>query len=98
MAISFEEFCGSHQLSQDTTMREVMNKLATLYALWRMDQNAAWFMVNGYFTTDIVQALQDKINELCTELLPHSISLVDSFGVPNHFLGPIAFEDWVKNV
>jgi acyl-CoA oxidase len=75
-----------------------MNKLATLYSLWRMDQNAGWFMVNGYFTAEIVQGIQAKINELCTELLPHSISLVDSFGVPNHFLGPIAFEDWVKNV
>ena len=35
------------------------------------------------------------MSKLCAELRPHSLSLVEAFGLPDNLLAPIAF-DWVE--
>jgi hypothetical protein len=40
------------------------------------------------------QAIHEEVAMLCHEVRPHTLGLVESWGLPRHLLGPIAF-DWV---
>ncbi|KAJ8428391.1 hypothetical protein Cgig2_021406 [Carnegiea gigantea] len=40
-------------------------------------------------------AAREEVMKLCSELRPHALALVSSFGIPGAFLSPIAF-DWIE--
>lgn len=64
-----------------------------MYALICMDEDAA-FLRYGYLSVDHAAAVRREVMELCGELRPHALALVRSFGIPDAFLSPIAF-DWI---
>jgi acyl-CoA oxidase len=49
----------------------------------------------GYLTPRQSQLIHTEVATLCGELRPEALNLVDSFGLPQSFLGPIA-SDWVE--
>lgn len=49
----------------------------------------------GFLSSEQSQLIHAEVPVLCAELRPHTLHLVDSFGIPPAFLGPIAF-DWVE--
>lgn len=49
---------------------------------------------NKYVSSEQAEAVQGEIVALCKEIRPHTLALVESFGLPQHLLAPIAF-DWV---
>lgn len=50
---------------------------------------------NKYLSSEQAEAVQGEIAALCKEVRPHTLALVESFGLPQHLLAPIAF-DWVE--
>lgn len=50
----------------------------------------------GYLTSQQSQLIHNQVAELCGELRPQALHLVDSFGIPQPFLGTLAF-DWVES-
>ena len=70
---------------------EVLERLRDLYALSVVERGRAWWLEHGYFDGDTGQAVVTEVNELCRELRPAALGLVESFGVPDALLrAPIA--------
>lgn len=67
--------------------------LRSMYALICLEEDPA-FLRFGYLSTDNVAAVRKEVSRLCGELRPHALALVSSFGIPDAFLSPIAF-NWI---
>lgn len=70
-----------------------MSQLRSLYALISIDEDAA-FLRYGYLSPENASVVRKEVPKLCSELRPQALALVSSFGIPDAFLGPIAF-DWI---
>lgn len=71
---------------------DLLRKLRSLYALWRID-NDPTFTRYHYFPTYLQDKIHEETTTLCAELTLHAKHLVDSFAIPDHLLGTIA-GDW----
>lgn len=76
------------------SIKNLLGLLRSLFVLSTIDENPV-FLRYGYITTKQAQAIQREIVQLCGDIRPHVLALVDSFGIPQPLLGPIAF-DWIK--
>lgn len=74
-------------------LKDVLALLRSLCALIVLEEDAA-FLRYGYLSVENACAVRQEVVNLCSELRPHSLALVSSFGIPDAFLSPIAF-DWV---
>ncbi|KAJ7542882.1 hypothetical protein O6H91_09G015900 [Diphasiastrum complanatum] len=75
-------------------LQEILALLRSLYVLVLADEEPV-FLRYGYLSSRQSQAIQEEIVHLCSEIRPHALALVDSFGFPTSYLGPIAF-DWIE--
>ena len=50
----------------------------------------------GFLSPEQSQLIHREVPAVCAELRPHTLHLVDSFGIPQPFLGLIAY-DWVES-
>lgn len=74
-------------------MKNVLGLLRSMYALVTFEEDAA-FLRYGYLIIDNAAAVREEVGKLCSELRPHALALVSSFGIPDAFLSPIAF-NWI---
>lgn len=74
-------------------LQDVLALLRSMYALICLEEDAA-FLRYGYLSMDNAAAVRKEVTKLCSELRPHALALVTSFGIPDAFLSPIAF-NWI---
>lgn len=75
----------------DAALRPILEKLAALFALSRIEDDRGWFLENGYIEGAKAKAIRNAVNALCAELRPDAVALVDAFGIPDEVLAaPIA--------
>ncbi|XP_045811074.1 acyl-coenzyme A oxidase 3, peroxisomal-like [Trifolium pratense] len=77
------------------SLKDVLGLLRSLYALISVDEDAA-FLRYGYLSTENASAVRKEVPKLCAELRPHALALVNSFGIPDAFLSPIAY-NWIES-
>ncbi|WCJ30874.1 Acyl-coenzyme A oxidase 3 peroxisomal [Euphorbia peplus] len=77
------------------SLKNVLGLLRSMFALICVEEDAA-FLRYGYLTTENAAAVRKEVNQLCSELRPHALALVSSFGIPDAFLSPIAF-NWIDS-
>ncbi|KAM1513866.1 hypothetical protein ACFX12_025451 [Malus domestica] len=77
------------------SLKNVLALLRSMYALICLEEDAA-FLRYGYLSTNNVAAVRKEVSRLCGELRPHALALVSSFGIPDAFLSPIAF-NWIDS-
>ncbi|GLJ37853.1 hypothetical protein SUGI_0770070 [Cryptomeria japonica] len=82
------------KLSSSDSMKDVLGLLRTLYVLVSLEEDTS-FLRYGYLTPQHSQMVIKEVGELCKELRPYALALVNSFGIPQPYLSPIAF-DWVE--
>ncbi|KAJ4729711.1 Acyl-coenzyme A oxidase [Melia azedarach] len=75
------------------SLKNVLGLLRSLYALICLEEDAA-FLRYGYLSKENAAAVRKEVVKLCSEVRPHALALVSSFGLPDAFLSPIAF-NWV---
>lgn len=75
-------------------LQNVLSLVRTLYAMILLEEDAA-FLRYGYLSTDNAAAVRKEVAKLCSELRPHALALVSSFGIPDAFLSPLAF-NWIE--
>jgi acyl-CoA oxidase len=73
----------------------MLEKLAVLFALDSIEKDATWFLTSRVFSVDVALSADKASKELCAQLAPQALHLVDAFSVPEHLLPPAA-RDWVK--
>ncbi|KAK9676874.1 hypothetical protein RND81_11G106800 [Saponaria officinalis] len=74
-------------------LKDVLALLRSMYALIILEEDIS-FLRYGYLSVENAAAVRQEVMKLCSELRPHTLALVSSFGIPDAFLSPIAF-DWV---
>ncbi|TVP72479.1 MAG: acyl-CoA oxidase, partial [Gemmatimonadales bacterium] len=76
----------------DEDVRLVLESLAALWALERLEADRAWFLEAGWMEPPQSRALRGLVNRLCGELADQAVPLVDAFGIPDSVLrAPAAF-------
>ena len=67
--------------------KDVLERLCSLYALTSIHQDRAWFMEHNRISSGRSKAIGAQVNDLCRELRPHALSLVEGMGIPEAWLG-----------
>jgi acyl-CoA oxidase len=85
--VVLEAFAGAVEDCEDAHVRELLDKLCSLYALARIESERGWYQEHGRLSPPRSKAVIKSVNALCAELRPHAETLVDAFGVPESCLG-----------
>ena len=64
----------------------VLASLRDLAVLWEVERDRAWWLEHGWLAADDARRVVTEVNELCRELRPHALALVEGFGVPDALL------------
>jgi acyl-CoA oxidase len=89
--VILEQFLTKIETIDDASAKAMLVKLAQLFALYKMEENKAWYLENNYLETVKTKAIRKMVNQLCWEIRPDAVALVDAFGIPESCLGaPIA--------
>jgi acyl-CoA oxidase len=90
--VALEAFADARAGIADAGVRAQLDRLGTLYAVSRLVRHEGWYLSCGYFEGGKARALRALEAELCAEVRPHAVALVDGFGIPDEVLAaPIAF-------
>jgi len=90
--VVLEQFQEAIQAIEDKNCKEVLLKLYQLYALSQIEKNKGWYLEDGYMEAVKTKAIRKMVNQLCWEIRPDAVSLVNAFDIPDSCLAaPIAF-------
>ncbi|KAL8031580.1 hypothetical protein ABFX02_13G035200 [Erythranthe guttata] len=89
----FQTFVEAENDVTDVPLKNILSVLRSMYVLVTLDEDAA-FLRYGYLTVENAETVRKEVANLCSEMRPHALALVTSFGIPDAFLSPIAF-DWI---
>ena len=81
-----ESFCGAVERAEDDGLRSVLDRLCDLYALSELERERAWFQEHGRISSTRAKMITRAVNDLCAELRPQAVDLVDAFGIPDEVL------------
>ena len=81
-----EAFVAGIQQTSDPDARAMLEKLCDLYALSTLEEGRAWFLEHNRMDPARSKAVTSAVNQLCAELRPHALTLVDGMGVPEEWL------------
>ncbi|GLT36831.1 hypothetical protein SLA2020_111840 [Shorea laevis] len=90
----FQTFIEAEARLSRSPLKNVLGLVRSMYALTCLEEDAA-FLRYGYISVENAAAVRKEVTELCSELRPHALALVSSFGIPDAFLSPIAF-NWIE--
>jgi acyl-CoA oxidase len=65
---------------------EVLKLVCDLHALATIERDRAWFMEHGRLTSARSKAITREVTELCRQMRPIAVDLVDAYGVPAEVL------------
>ncbi|KAK6134299.1 hypothetical protein DH2020_031922 [Rehmannia glutinosa] len=87
-----QTFLEAGNNATDAPLKNALGLLRSMYVLVTLDEDAA-FLRYGYLNTENAAIVRKEVAKLCSEMRPQALALVSSFGIPDAFLSPIAF-DW----
>jgi acyl-CoA oxidase len=92
--VVLEQFREGVEKAPTDELRESLDKLCCLFALFRIERDHGWFMESGYLEGNKSKAIRSTIDRLCSALRQNAVALVDAFGIPNELLAaPIAMDN-----
>jgi acyl-CoA oxidase len=89
--VVLEQFQAAIKTVQDEKSKEILTKLNQLYALSQLEKNKGWYLEDGYMEAVKTKAIRKMVNQLCWDIRPDAIALVNAFDIPESCLAaPIA--------
>ena len=89
--VVLEQFQLAIQSVEDSKTKEILTKLNQLYALSQLEKNKAWYLEDGYMEAVKTKAIRKIVNQLCWDIRPDAVALVNAFDIPESCLSaPIA--------
>ncbi|KAI7993722.1 Peroxisomal acyl-coenzyme A oxidase 1 [Camellia lanceoleosa] len=70
-------------------VREQLEALCNIYALFLLHKHQGDFLSTGYITAKQASLANDQLRSLYSQVRPNAIALVDAFNYTDHFLGSI---------
>ncbi|MCF8529156.1 MAG: acyl-CoA dehydrogenase family protein [Aquiluna sp.] len=78
--ILWEAFTSALKTIHDADSKKILTWLRDLYGFTLLEENMAWYLVNGRISSARAEAITDYIDgRLLPRLRPHALSLVDAF-------------------
>jgi acyl-CoA oxidase len=84
--VVLEQFNKAIESFEDKKSKDIVTKLSQLYALSQIEKNKGWYLENGYLEAVKTKAVRKMVNQLCWELRPEAVSLVNAFAIPDSCL------------
>ena len=78
-----ESFAASVESCPDTDVRALLGRVCDLHVLSTIERHKAWYLEHDRLSPARAKALTALVNEICAELRPHALTLVDAFGIPD---------------
>lgn len=89
--IVLEQFQIAIKAVEDEQSKAILTKLNQLYALSQIEKNKAWYLEDGYMEAVKTKAVRKIVNQLCWDIRPDAVALVNAFDIPESCLAaPIA--------
>lgn len=89
--VVLEQFQLAIKTIEDQKTKEILTKLSHLYALSQLEKNKGWYLEDGYMEAIKTKAIRKIVNQLCWDIRPDAVSLVNAFNIPESCLAaPIA--------
>jgi acyl-CoA oxidase len=89
--IVLEQFQDAIKEVKDEKSKEILIKLSQLYALSQIEKNKGWYLEDGYMEAVKTKAIRKMVNQLCWDIRPDAVALVNAFDIPESCLAaPIA--------
>ncbi|KUJ60902.1 acyl-CoA oxidase [Flavobacteriaceae bacterium CRH] len=89
--IVLEQFQEAIKTVEDENSKVILTKLYQLYALSQIEKNKAWYLEDGYMEAVKTKAIRKIVNQLCWDIRPDAVALVNAFDIPESCLSaPIA--------
>ena len=80
----------------DPSLQPVLENVFRLYAIDIIDQNLGSFLTQDLISMDLAQGVHEASAQLCKDIAPNAIGLVESFVIPEEMLSAPIARDWVK--
>jgi len=86
-----EQFASAVKDCADKELKAVLKELLDLFALYQIEKHRGWYLEYGYLQPRKSKAIGREVDQLCAELRPKAVALVNAFGIPEECLAaPIA--------
>jgi acyl-CoA oxidase len=84
--VVLEQFQIAIAKVEDAKTKEILLKLNQLYALSQIEKNKGWYLEDGYMEAVKTKAIRKMVNQLCWDIRPDAVSLVNAFDIPESCL------------
>jgi acyl-CoA oxidase len=91
--IVLEAFTAGIARCEDPQAQELLRDVCSLYALSTIEDDLAWFMGHNRLSDTRAKTITALVNELLEKLRPHTLTLIEGFGVPEATLNAAMLED-----
>ncbi|UQX88352.1 acyl-CoA dehydrogenase family protein [Jatrophihabitans telluris] len=81
--ILLEAFVAGIDSCPDPAAKEQLERLCDLFVLSTVEAERAWFIEHGRLPAARTKMLPGVVNDLCGQLRPNAVGLVNAFGVPD---------------
>ncbi|RED26780.1 acyl-coenzyme A oxidase [Flavobacterium cutihirudinis] len=89
--IILEQFQEALKAIEDENSKQILTKLYQLFALLQLEKNKGWYLEDGYMEAAKTKAIRKIVNQLCWDIRPDAVALVNAFDIPESCLSaPIA--------
>ena len=89
--VVLEAFVAGIDRCGDKATAELLNRVCDLYVMSVIEEDRAWFLEHERLSTARTKAVTRAVDDLCRELRPYAVRLVDAFGLRDEWLAaPIA--------
>ena len=90
--VILEQFLAGVEDCENDELKGVLERLATLFALAKIEQHKGWYLEHNYLEGGKTRAIRRQVDLLCAEVRVDAVALVNAFGIPDQCLAaPIAF-------
>ncbi len=89
--VILEQFAATVDACQDAELKAVLKELLDLFALVQIEKHRGWYLEYSYLQPRKSKAIGREVDQLCADLRPKAVALVNAFGIPDECLAaPIA--------
>ncbi|WP_342371946.1 acyl-CoA dehydrogenase [Propioniciclava soli] len=91
--VVLEAFIGAIEEVADPYIRSLLNQVCDLYALVTIEEHRAWYMEHERFDGQRSRAISQAVDDVCAQLRPVALELVEGLGVPEGWLNSAMLAD-----
>jgi acyl-CoA oxidase len=84
--VILEAFAAAVASAPEGPIRDALNRLCDLYALYQIELDRGYLQEHGRLTGPRCKAVTRAVNDLCNQVRADAEALVDAFGIPDQVL------------